>query len=57
MDLFWHKIDFSYLQSVISPDATHILSGSSDGNAYIWQVSYLSAAVLLYFFSLFVYNK
>lgn len=27
-----------WLQSAISPDAAHILSGSSDGNAYIWQV-------------------
>lgn len=28
------------LQSCISPDATHILSGSSDGYAYIWQVMF-----------------
>ncbi|KAL1536493.1 denticleless protein [Salvia divinorum] len=27
-----------FVKSVISPDAAHILSGSSDGNAYIWQV-------------------
>ncbi|RXH69504.1 hypothetical protein DVH24_037288 [Malus domestica] len=26
-------------KSVISPDAAHIVSGSSDGNAYIWQVN------------------
>nr|GMC99442.1 denticleless protein homolog A-like [Ipomoea batatas] len=25
-------------KSSISPDAAHILSGSSDGNAYIWQI-------------------
>lgn len=31
---------FVQLQSAISPDATHIISGSSDGNAYIWQVSF-----------------
>ena len=31
-------INFPSLQSAISPDAAHILSGSSDGNAYIWQV-------------------
>lgn len=30
------------LQSALSPDASHILGGSSDGNAYIWQVWYLS---------------
>lgn len=29
------------LQSAISPDAAHIVSGSSDGNAYIWQVKFL----------------
>ncbi|KAH6830512.1 Transducin/WD40 repeat-like superfamily protein [Perilla frutescens var. hirtella] len=27
-----------FVKSAISPDAAHILSGSSDGNAYIWQV-------------------
>ncbi|KAL6288092.1 hypothetical protein ACE6H2_012482 [Prunus campanulata] len=26
-------------KSIISPDAAHMLSGSSDGNAYIWQVN------------------
>ncbi|KAK6155219.1 hypothetical protein DH2020_009467 [Rehmannia glutinosa] len=29
----------SSAESAISPDAAHILSGSSDGNAYIWQVN------------------
>ncbi|CAA6665584.1 unnamed protein product [Spirodela intermedia] len=32
------KIDSFYIKSRISPDAAHILSGSSDGNAYIWQI-------------------
>lgn len=31
-------ISIMQLQSAISPDATHILGGSSDGNAYMWQV-------------------
>lgn len=30
---------FCILQSAISPDGSYILGGSSDGNAYIWQVS------------------
>ncbi|KAJ4729284.1 denticleless protein-like [Melia azedarach] len=33
------QIESFYVKSAISPDATHILSGSSDGNAYIWQVN------------------
>ncbi|XP_077242745.1 transducin/WD40 repeat-like superfamily protein [Tasmannia lanceolata] len=32
------QIKSFYVKSAISPDAAHILSGSSDGNAYIWQV-------------------
>ncbi|MFS8017426.1 putative transcription factor WD40-like family [Helianthus anomalus] len=28
-----------YSQSKLSPDAGHILSGSSDGSAYVWQVN------------------
>ncbi|XP_059642541.1 uncharacterized protein LOC132284445 [Cornus florida] len=28
-----------FVKSALSPDAAHILSGSSDGNAYIWQVN------------------
>jgi len=28
-------------QSAISPDASNIVSGSSDGNAYVWKVSFL----------------
>ncbi|OVA19893.1 WD40 repeat [Macleaya cordata] len=27
-----------YVKSAISPDAAYVLSGSSDGNAYIWQM-------------------
>ncbi|QDZ21897.1 WD40 repeat domain-containing protein [Chloropicon primus] len=27
-----------YIKLAFSPDGTHLLSGSSDGNAYIWQV-------------------
>ncbi|XP_015879303.2 uncharacterized protein LOC107415477 [Ziziphus jujuba] len=33
------QIESFFVKSSISPDATHILSGSSDGNAYIWQVN------------------
>ncbi|KAM1868623.1 hypothetical protein ACFX15_044111 [Malus domestica] len=33
------QIETFFVKSVISPDAAHILSGSSDGNAYIWQVN------------------
>ncbi|XP_041003770.1 denticleless protein homolog [Juglans microcarpa x Juglans regia] len=33
------RIESFYVKSAISPDATHIISGSSDGNAYIWQVN------------------
>ncbi|KAK9108164.1 hypothetical protein Syun_024175 [Stephania yunnanensis] len=32
------QLDTFYVKSAISPDAAHILSGSSDGNACIWQV-------------------
>ena len=28
-----------YVKTVLSPDDRYLLSGSSDGNAYIWQVS------------------
>ncbi|XVF58002.1 hypothetical protein PTKIN_Ptkin07bG0027600 [Pterospermum kingtungense] len=28
-----------YIKSAISPDADHVLSGSSDGNAHIWKVN------------------
>ncbi|MQM04839.1 hypothetical protein Taro_037644 [Colocasia esculenta] len=35
---FTYMIPVMLLQSAISPDAAHILSGSSDGNAYIWRV-------------------
>ncbi|KAK9119795.1 hypothetical protein Scep_017888 [Stephania cephalantha] len=33
-----NQLDTFYVKSAISPDAAHILSGSSDGNACIWQV-------------------
>ncbi|KAF8378243.1 hypothetical protein HHK36_029582 [Tetracentron sinense] len=32
------KIETFYVKSAISPDAAHIISGSSDGNTYLWQV-------------------
>ncbi|XP_057983450.1 uncharacterized protein LOC131168188 [Malania oleifera] len=32
------RIESFFVKSTISPDAAHILGGSSDGNAYIWQV-------------------
>ncbi|KAG9129285.1 hypothetical protein Leryth_015667 [Lithospermum erythrorhizon] len=32
------SIESFFVKSAISPDAAHILSGSSDGNAYVWQV-------------------
>ncbi|TQE03022.1 hypothetical protein C1H46_011386 [Malus baccata] len=31
------RIETFFVKSVISPDAAHVVSGSSDGNAYIWQ--------------------
>ncbi|KAL3813816.1 hypothetical protein ACJIZ3_015084 [Penstemon smallii] len=33
------QTDSFFVKSAISPDAAHILSGSSDGKAYIWQVN------------------
>ncbi|XP_021299202.1 denticleless protein homolog [Herrania umbratica] len=33
------RIESFYVKSAISPDADHIVSGSSDGNAYIWKVT------------------
>ncbi|KAK6256422.1 WD40 repeat - like 10 [Theobroma cacao] len=33
------RIESFYVKSAISPDADHIVSGSSDGNAYIWKVN------------------
>uniref|UniRef100_A0ACD5X5X3 Uncharacterized protein n=1 Tax=Avena sativa TaxID=4498 RepID=A0ACD5X5X3_AVESA len=32
------KIESFFVKSAISPDGTHILGGSSDGNIYLWQV-------------------
>ncbi|KAG9449780.1 hypothetical protein H6P81_009745 [Aristolochia fimbriata] len=32
------RLESFYVKSAISPDATQLLSGSSDGNAYLWQV-------------------
>ncbi|XP_018510106.2 denticleless protein homolog isoform X1 [Brassica rapa] len=33
------RIDSFFVRTMISPDGEYILSGSSDGNAYIWQVN------------------
>ncbi|KZV43410.1 denticleless proteinA-like [Dorcoceras hygrometricum] len=33
------RIESFFVKAAISPNAAHILSGSSDGNAYIWQVN------------------
>ncbi|KAF2553634.1 hypothetical protein F2Q68_00036391 [Brassica cretica] len=33
------RIDSFFIRTMISLDGEHILSGSSDGNAYIWQVN------------------
>ncbi|KAL3378891.1 hypothetical protein AABB24_004693 [Solanum stoloniferum] len=33
------KIESFFVKAAISPDAAHILSGSSDGNGYVWQVN------------------
>lgn len=33
-----------YVKAAFSPDGSHVLSGSSDRNAYIWQVGYGAAA-------------
>ncbi|XP_031286429.1 denticleless protein homolog [Pistacia vera] len=33
------QIGSFYVKAAISPDAAHILSGSSDGTAYVWQVN------------------
>ncbi|PKI75133.1 hypothetical protein CRG98_004468 [Punica granatum] len=33
------QIESFYVKAAISPDANQLLSGSSDGNAYIWQVN------------------
>ncbi|XP_062213300.1 uncharacterized protein LOC133914178 [Phragmites australis] len=32
------KIESFFVKSAISPDGTHMLGGSSDGNVYLWQV-------------------
>ncbi|KAM3294688.1 hypothetical protein ACQJBY_037523 [Aegilops geniculata] len=32
------KIESFFVKSAISPDGTHILGGSSNGNVYLWQV-------------------
>ncbi|KAI9075554.1 hypothetical protein K1719_042460 [Acacia pycnantha] len=33
------RIESFFVKSAISPDASHIVSGSSDGNAYVWQIN------------------
>ncbi|GMP29357.1 hypothetical protein CsSME_00004497 [Camellia sinensis var. sinensis] len=33
------RIESFFVKSALSPDAAHILGGSGDGNAYIWQVN------------------
>ncbi|XP_078431278.1 transducin/WD40 repeat-like superfamily protein [Wolffia australiana] len=40
------KIDSFFIKSRISPDAAHILSGSSDGNVYMWQTQSSESAPL-----------
>ena len=33
-----HQVKTFYVRADFSPDGTHIVSGSSDRNAYIWEV-------------------
>ncbi|KAK7266011.1 hypothetical protein RIF29_18650 [Crotalaria pallida] len=33
------QIDTFFVKAAISPDASHVVSGSSDGKAYVWQVN------------------
>lgn len=35
-----HSVKSFYVRADFSPDGTHIVSGSSDRNAYIWQVGF-----------------
>ena len=35
-----HQVKTFYVRADFSPDGTHIVSGSSDRSAYIWQVGY-----------------
>ena len=39
-----HATSSFFIKACFSPDGTHILSGSSDKNAYIWQAGLLSLA-------------
>ena len=39
-----HVMSSFFIKACFSPDGTHILSGSSDKNAYIWQVHLASRA-------------
>ncbi|KAK8938006.1 Guanine nucleotide-binding protein subunit beta [Platanthera guangdongensis] len=41
------KITSFYVKSAISPDGSHILSGSEDGNAYLWRVNKPESAPVL----------
>ncbi|XP_066327861.1 uncharacterized protein [Miscanthus floridulus] len=41
------KIESFFVKSAISPDGTHILGGSSDGNVYLWQVDQPESAPIV----------
>ncbi len=44
-----HVMSSFFIKACFSPDGTHILSGSSDKNAYIWQASSFIFVVTLSF--------
>ncbi|KAK5820441.1 hypothetical protein PVK06_025488 [Gossypium arboreum] len=44
------QIESFYVKAAISPDADHILSGSSNGNAHIWKVGYILKNKLFLFY-------
>ena len=44
-----HVMISFFIKACFSPDGTHILSGSSDKNAYIWQASSFIFVVTLSF--------
>ncbi|KAE8665681.1 hypothetical protein F3Y22_tig00112530pilonHSYRG00126 [Hibiscus syriacus] len=41
------RIESFYVKAAISPDGDHILSGSSDGNAYTWKVNKVQVEPLI----------